>query len=120
MSVKPSGDRGEGARRRTRLAGVVATPANDDAARDRDEGIRGRVAWPNWFSPQQASVLSVLTAQLWNWPAERALKLPVGEASWPLPLLPQQVSEPSPFSAQLWKAPAEITLKVPAGEVAWP
>ncbi|HEV2927863.1 MAG TPA: hypothetical protein VGW74_04155, partial [Propionibacteriaceae bacterium] len=47
------------------------------------------------FRPQQASVLSVLTPQLWSPPALTALKVPDGGVASPSSFLPQQATVPS-------------------------
>src|SRR2546427_9511255 len=38
----------------------------------------GGIAWPSWLFPQQATVPSALTPQLWNAPALTSVYLPAG------------------------------------------
>jgi hypothetical protein len=60
----------------------------------------GGLAWPEESSPQQASVSSVFTPQLWEPPAETESKVPAGGVAWPnelraranLPLEPRAVN----------------------------
>ena len=82
-------------------------------------------------APQQATVPSVLSPQLWAlWvngpihtsgaPALTWVNAPAGGAAWPSVLSPQQVTVPSVLSAQVCQPPALTWVNVPAGGVAWP
>ena len=125
------GDRAEVTGRRSGLAREVLAPAGDRAIRlstagmsvargDRGERAAWRSAWPEEFFPQQATVASALTPQLWAPPAETELKVPPGGLDWPLPLAPQQARVPFVLTAQLCDSPAEMAMKVPVGGLDWP
>ena len=102
--------------------GVVTRPRASSlpAADELQRYGAGGVAWPLVLAPQQASVPSVLIAQVSVPPALTALKLPAGGVAWPLVLKPQQMSVASVLIAQAWFAPALTAMKLPAGGVAWP
>ena len=62
----------------------------------------GGEACPKVLSPQQASVPSLFTPQLWKSPALTEEKVPDGGVDCPKPLSPQQASVPSLLTPQLW------------------
>ena len=66
----------------------------------------GGAACPSPLMPQQASVPSVLTAQVWKAPALTVVYVPAGGEACPKALWPQQASVPSVLTAQVCRAPA--------------
>ena len=74
--------------------------------------------WPNSLSPQQATEPSLLTPQVFAYPAMTEMKEPAGVVAWPSSLLPPQATEPLLLTPQVWFPPALTESKEPAGVVA--
>jgi hypothetical protein len=72
------------------------------------------------LSPQQATVPSVLSPQLWEPPALTWVNGPAGGVAWPERLSPQQATVPSVLSPQVCENPALTWVNAPAGGVASP
>ena len=62
----------------------------------------GGVAWPSLLSPQQATVPSVRTPQVWKRAGADRVKVPAGGVAWPKSLFPQQATVPSVRTPQVW------------------
>ena len=114
-----------------RLAGAVVAPADGGAVGPhaagvdgpggyRGEGARGGLCLAVVVAPQQASVPSVLIAQVWKRPAlDRGEG--AGRRGGPAEgVSPQQASVPFVLIAQVWSLPALTAVKVPAGGVDLP
>src|SRR5437588_13056799 len=78
----------------------------------------GGVACPAVLSPQQATVPSLFTAQVWLAPALTAVKVPAGGVACPELFKPQQATVPSVLTPQVKLLPALTAGKVPVGGVA--
>jgi hypothetical protein len=61
----------------------------------------GGVLWPRPFHPQQASVPSVFSPQVWLLPAVTWVKVPAGGVLWPPSFRPQQATVPSVLRPQV-------------------
>ena len=59
--------------------------------------------WPS--SPQQSIEPSVLTPQVWLYPALTEANSPRGGMAWPWPLLPQQAAEPPALTPHVCQDP---------------
>ncbi len=97
---------GEGARRRTGLAGDIVAQVRgrlwpSPPALTAVKVPGGGVAWPPSFRPQQAVVPLGLTPQVWCRPALTAVKAPAGGVAWPKLSLPQQARAPFVLTPQL-------------------
>jgi uncharacterized protein (DUF2336 family) len=72
------------------------------------------------LAPQQATVPSVFTPQVYWSPALTNAKVPSGGVAAPKAFSPQQATVPSVFTAQAWNMPTLTEVKVPAGTGPWP
>ena len=62
----------------------------------------GAVDWPLEFTPQQATVASVLIAHVCAAPALTEVNVPAGTVNRPSALSPQQVIAPAALRAHVW------------------